>query len=69
MVRAHRWNPPKDFVVNVIFDPCRGREFDCCDQMFGTPEFVSDKPITDMSALGNYVTVSDDGTLVPESER
>jgi hypothetical protein len=66
---ACSWNPPTNFVVNVIFDPCRNRAYDCCDQMFGTPEYVSPIVILDMSALNNYITVNENWAQIIEAER
>lgn len=28
-----------DYTQNVIFDPCRDQEYDCCKDTYGTPEF------------------------------
>ena len=25
--------------MNVIFDPCKGYDYDCCSDTYGTPEF------------------------------
>ena len=34
--------PAIGYLVNVIVDPCRGHEHDCCVDRFGTAEYVAD---------------------------
>ena len=29
-----------DTFINIIFDPCRGNPYDCCDGVYGTPEYT-----------------------------
>jgi hypothetical protein len=38
-----QWNRGVDYRVEVIFDPCYKRPFDCCIGIFGTPEYVDFK--------------------------
>jgi hypothetical protein len=39
--RQYEYAPPDPaaYSMNVIFDPCRGYPFDCCNDTFGSPEF------------------------------
>lgn len=34
---------PLDYIVNIIFDPCRNYEPSCCFDRFGTPEYVQNE--------------------------
>jgi hypothetical protein len=33
--------PAEDYSVNIIVDPCRGHPIDCCQDVFGSPQYVS----------------------------
>lgn len=33
--------PTEDYSVNIMVDPCRGHPIDCCQDVFGTPQYVS----------------------------
>ena len=32
--------PADQYAINIIVDPCRGHEPDCCQDVFGTPQYV-----------------------------
>ena len=34
---------PPDYLNNVIFDPCRGHPYDCCEEAYGTPEYIANE--------------------------
>jgi hypothetical protein len=38
-IDEYRFDEPTGYTMNVIFDPCRGKDVNCCDDTFGTPEF------------------------------
>ena len=58
-------NRATDYTQNVIFDPCRGQAFNCCNDTFGTPEWelVSADPAA--SDYGERVRAYADGTRIP----
>lgn len=64
------YDPPNrknEFTQNVIFDPCREYEFDCCNDTYGTPEFEyvnADPTAQDYNVIR---TVYDDLTPVPQA--
>lgn len=67
----YAWAPPSpdEFSVNVIFDPCRGYGFDCCNNTFGTPEWeviVADPEAVAPFEYGKRTIVYSDGTEVPK---
>jgi len=33
--------PAEEYSVNIIVDPCRGHSHDCCQDVFGTPQYVN----------------------------
>jgi hypothetical protein len=39
-IRTTQWNRGVDYRVEIIFNPCYERKFDCCVGIFGTPEYV-----------------------------
>ena len=39
-IRTTQWNRGVDYRVEIIFNPCYERKFDCCIGIFGTPEYV-----------------------------
>ena len=39
-IRTTQWNRGVDYRVEVIFNPCLNRAYDCCIGIFGTPEYV-----------------------------
>ncbi|RYE84790.1 MAG: hypothetical protein EOO65_01650 [Methanosarcinales archaeon] len=40
-----------EFTQNVIFDPCRGHEYHCCNDTFGSPEYERVLAATGMISL------------------
>ena len=63
------YSPPdrtNEYTQNVIFDPCRGSTFDCCNMTFGTPEW---EVIVADPLAANYGVrrlVYSDGSTVPQ---
>ena len=49
---------PKDYLVNVIFDPCRNYEPDCCNDRFGTPEYIKNENTS------SQIILNEDGTEI-----
>ena len=35
------YGAPKDYIINLIFDPCRNYEPGCCYDRYGTPEYIN----------------------------
>ena len=63
------YSPPDrqtEYTQNVIFDPCRGLAYNCCNMTFGTPEW--DRIVEDPSSpdYAQRKSVYSDGTLVME---
>ena len=44
----------QDYVINVIFDPCRGHEPNCCDGLYGTPEYIKLENTTSQLSLDRF---------------
>lgn len=58
--------PSVGYTQNVIFDPCRGQPFNCCNDTFGTPEYLSvASDPTQPSTYGTRRTTYADGTIIP----
>ena len=57
----YRIEPSTTYVQNVIFDPCRGHGYDCCQDVYGTPEF--------RTINGTSTLQKDDGSLMDSSTR
>ena len=47
---------PVDYLVNMIFDPCRNYGPDCCDNRFGTPEYLKNENTS------SQIVLNEDGT-------
>lgn len=57
----YRLEPTTTYSQNVIFDPCRGHKFDCCKDVYGTPEFRS------FNDDGSITLRKDNGALLDPS--
>ena len=44
----------QDYVVNLIFDPCRGHPFDCCNGLYGTPEYIKLENTTSQVSMDRF---------------
>ena len=44
----------QDYIVNVIFDPCRGHPYDCCNGLYGTPEYIKLENTTSQVSLDRF---------------
>lgn len=44
----------QDYVINVIFDPCRGHPADCCNGLYGTPEYIKLENTTSQVSLNRF---------------
>ncbi len=40
-VDFYRDEAPDGYFQNVIFNPCQNQRFDCCKDVYGTPEFMA----------------------------
>ena len=67
---------PTDLITqNVIFDPCRGQPYNCCQDTFGTPEYerVDAAPLLPSGApnpaYGTYSYLYADGSPTPTNAR
>ena len=40
---------PSDFRVGIIVDPCKYTNYDCCNNVFGTPEYGIEQPYINQS--------------------
>lgn len=72
---------PEDYRLNIIFDPCRGNRFNCCLNVFGTPEYPklissdleAERAITipviaeEGEVAFNYNLIYDDWSTVPSN--
>mmetsp|Transcript_20358 Transcript_20358/g.26298 ORF Transcript_20358/g.26298 Transcript_20358/m.26298 type:complete len:344 (-) Transcript_20358:103-1134(-) len=61
--------PPEDyeFVVNLIIDPCRDYDADCCWDKFGVPEYADFIP-ENFDSSGSVVTYDEDSEEIDSSE-
>ena len=55
-VDFYREEDPIGYIMSVIFDPCRGHDFNCCNDTYGTPEFrsVIDAPGSDLHGTDEH---------------
>jgi hypothetical protein len=44
----------QDYVINLIFDPCRGHSHDCCNGLYGTPEYIKLENTTSQISLDRF---------------
>jgi len=44
----------QDYVINLIFDPCRGHPYDCCKGLYGTPEYIKLENTTSQVSLDRF---------------
>lgn len=44
----------QDYVINLIFDPCRGHPYDCCNGLYGTPEYIKLENTTSQVSLDRF---------------
>lgn len=46
-IDQYSYQPPKlaDFMVGLLLDPCQTREYDCCVNIYGTPEYGALDPV------------------------
>jgi hypothetical protein len=67
--RQYEYAPPA-YAINVIFDPCRGYAFNCCNDTFGTPEYeiASEDSSVDIGA-GVATFEFEDRARVPDEAR
>lgn len=73
---------PEDYRLNIIVDPCRGNPFNCCINVFGTPEYpmlisntleaerqIKIPVIAEEGEVAvNYNLIYDDWSSVPERD-
>jgi hypothetical protein len=70
--RQYEFAPPDpaEYTMNVIFDPCRGYLFDCCNDTFGTPEYEVPSADALVDVGGGVASfVFEDRAPVPEEAR
>jgi hypothetical protein len=60
--------PAEEYGVNVIVDPCRGHPHDCCQDVFGKPQYVSPNSTRVPSTVSALVLVDEQGSLVPHAD-
>jgi hypothetical protein len=57
--------PSVGYTQNVIFDPCRAQPFNCCNDTFGTPEYLKVQSDPKHPSYGTRSTTYADGTPIP----
>jgi len=60
--------PAEEYAVNLLVNPCRGRNYDCCQDVFGTPAYANanrSRVVGTVSALG---VVDGNGITMPVSQ-
>lgn len=40
-ISKYIFKTPVSYAIGIIIDPCRGKEDNCCDNVFGTPEYYN----------------------------
>ena len=61
-----RLEPPTDYTIGVIFDPCRDSVFNCCNDTAAAPEFHAFDKDPESSTYGQVVRFRASGELLPE---
>lgn len=51
-----------EYTQNVIFDPCRGYEHNCCFDTYGVPEYLQVEGNSSLPSYGTRTLQLDDGT-------
>jgi len=60
--------PAEDYTVNVIVDPCRGKAHDCCQDVFGTPQYVTANYTRVEGSISSLRVVDEQGEEVDVSQ-
>ena len=68
-IRLQEFKLSKAYTQNVIFDPCRGHAFNCCNDTFGTPEFRKLETRLGYSATGDYMYFDQEGEQLDSDAR
>jgi hypothetical protein len=53
------------FYQGVIFEPCRGHAFNCCNDTYGVPEFRRPDTNTNSPTFGDWLYFAQDGSPMP----
>lgn len=57
--------PAEDYSVNIIVDPCRGHPYDCCQDVFGKPQYVNTNYTRVAGSVSSLAIVDEKGSALP----
>lgn len=56
--------PAEDYTVNLLVDPCKGKAYDCCQDVFGTPQYVTENYTRVDGSISSLRVVDEKGNAV-----
>ena len=60
--------PAEEYSVNIIVDPCRGHPYNCCQDVFGTPQYVTANATRVLGKKTALQLVDEKGESIPVAQ-
>ena len=65
----YRLETTTEYLMNVIFDPCRGHAYNCCSDTYGTPEWRVVDSVNTSATYGTDLLYNDRGNRITVDTR
>jgi len=67
---TYEFKPPEGYLMSVIVNPCVGHSYDCCNETYGTGQYIVENTDTDSEDFGRVTFLKNNGDpLVSEASR
>jgi hypothetical protein len=61
--------PTTDYLMTVTFDPCRGHDYNCCNDTYGTPEWRTIDDVPTSPTFGGDILTTETGAVLSSDAR